>query len=56
MAEFWAQATSPRHDGSIERSSLDADALETVLGNVFGLAVEPDRRPLLRRVVIEGRQ
>jgi len=37
-------------DGKLERGTLDAGALEAVLGEVFALAVEPDWRPLIARL------
>jgi N-hydroxyarylamine O-acetyltransferase len=41
-------------DGSVERRNLDADELEIVLADTFGLLVDPTWRPLLQRVAVSG--
>lgn len=38
-----------RPDGGTQRTQLDADGIERVLGEVFGLRVEPDWRPAIER-------
>jgi len=35
--------------GSREERLLDADGIETALGTIFGLPVEPEWRPLIER-------
>jgi N-hydroxyarylamine O-acetyltransferase len=36
-------------DGTAERQTLDADGIERVLVETFGLSVEPDWRPVIER-------
>lgn len=42
-----------RPDGGTERRALDADGIERVLDEVFGLAVEPEWRPAIERAARE---
>jgi N-hydroxyarylamine O-acetyltransferase len=41
--------------GSREERQLDADGIETALGTIFGLPVEPEWRPLIERAARRNR-
>lgn len=44
--------TVRRPDGELERRELTADEIETVLGEMFGLEVEPAWRPVIERAAL----
>lgn len=50
-ALLFNQLTVRPLDGPVERRTLDADGIEAALRDVFGLAVEPDWRPMIEAAV-----
>ena len=49
-ALFNGRYTVRRSGAEPEQRRLDADGLETILGGIFGLSVEPEWRPVLEHV------
>ncbi|WP_257838131.1 arylamine N-acetyltransferase [Phenylobacterium sp. J426] len=50
-ALLFNQLTVRPLDGPVERRTLDANGIEAALRDVFGLAVEPDWRPMIEAAV-----